>query len=171
MEVASARRGLVVVRGPDGMACADVVAGTWPPRSLEERVAAGVRMLQTGTAPGELGATCADGRPGAGEGRRPGGTWIPLWGEGRLLGLVYLSGLKRRSVLTRFDIEILDALADHAAMILTGLRLNRRIRDLMHRLRQAGAAEYRGGLDQLEPCLGMEPDATRPRGADLPPAC
>jgi GAF domain-containing protein len=56
---------------------------------------------------------------------------VPLRAEGSVIGLIYVDGQKRGGVFTDLDIEILEALAEHAAVVAGSLSLDRRIRQLI----------------------------------------
>jgi GAF domain-containing protein len=65
---------------------------------------------------------------------------VLLLAEGRTVGLIYLGGRKRESRLAPFEVEMLEALGAHAALVLAGFRLSGRIHRLLRVLGDAGAA-------------------------------
>jgi pSer/pThr/pTyr-binding forkhead associated (FHA) protein len=56
---------------------------------------------------------------------------VPLKSEERVIGLIYVDGRRSGGVFTELDLEILEALADHAALVVGSLRLERHIRELV----------------------------------------
>jgi GAF domain-containing protein len=75
---------------------------------------------------------------------------VPLRHEGRMMGLIYVDGRKRPDGFTEVDLEILDSLREHATMLIAGLRLDRRIRDLLRNPEQGASRGEEGLLGQLE---------------------
>jgi len=150
MKVTGARRGLVVVVGPERVCRADVVAGAWRSHSLAERFAAslGVHPMRVPRLSFVTAVTRSDDSqsgPTAVVEMGPGtAACVLLEAEGRVLGLIYLGGRKRGSRLAKFDVEFLEALGEHAALVLASFRLHRRIHRLLGGLRDASAAPDRG---------------------------
>lgn len=161
MKVTVARRGLVVIRGPDGGLRADVLAGSWSSSDLADRFAARIgiiQLLDKGTSRVSSGTRSGDvlgGRGGIVKIGSGTAACVPLRVEGRVVGLIYLGGRKRGSALTKLDVELLEAVGQHAALVLASFRLHRRIRQVQHRLGGAGAA----------------PDRIRPSRAAAQPGC
>ncbi len=56
---------------------------------------------------------------------------VPLRADGKVIGLIYVDGQKRGGVFTDLDLEILEALADHSAVVAGSLSLDRQIRQLI----------------------------------------
>ena len=56
---------------------------------------------------------------------------VPLRAEGRPIGLLYVDGSKRGGAFTDLDLEILEALAEHATLVAGTLSLDRQIRELI----------------------------------------
>jgi hypothetical protein len=56
---------------------------------------------------------------------------VPLRAESQTVGLLYVDGRKRGGAFTDLDLEILEALADHAALAFGSLRLDRRLREIV----------------------------------------
>ena len=54
---------------------------------------------------------------------------VPMRHEGEILGMIYVDGRERAAGFAELDLEILESLAEHAAMVVASLRLQRRIRD------------------------------------------
>jgi len=149
MEMTEARRGLVVIFGPDSVGRVAAAKGAWPTRSLAERFAASLGSLgklETGAA----AVTAAPSSGGLSRGPRsvaavgPGtAARVLLRAEGRLLGVIYVGGREPGSRLSGFDLEFLEALGRHAALVLAGFRLRRRIHRLLRGLRDVGVAPAR----------------------------
>ena len=126
-ELTRTERGFVLVVGPDGKLRVKVASGFSPAALRDERfrgsVGAARQVLETG-APVVLADVRADPRLG----KRPSVAalgiaslaCVPLRQEGRILGLIYVDSSKIGPSFTQLDLEILEALADHAATILAG---------------------------------------------------
>jgi len=56
---------------------------------------------------------------------------VPLKAEGRVVGLLYVDGREKQGVFSDLDLEILEALADHAALLIGPIRLETPIRELL----------------------------------------
>lgn len=86
---------------------------------------------------------------------------VPLAHGRRILGALYLDSRTRGAGFTELDVELLEALADHAAVLLGGMDLARRIRHL------AGVPEEGGEpvLAALEQRLGRMIRAAAPTEA------
>jgi hypothetical protein len=153
MGLTGARRGLVAVKGHDEAVHAEVVAGLWPSRSLAERFAVtlgGAQALDTRATTSLAGPR---GVVGTKSGRM---SCIPLRTGDRLLGLIYLGGCKSGPGPAELDLEILEALAEHAAILLASLRLQRRVRGFLRRLRRGTAVV---GVRGPRPLCFLDPPA------------
>jgi GAF domain-containing protein len=75
---------------------------------------------------------------------------VPLRHEGRIMGLIYVDGRTRRDGFTEVDLEILDSLREHATMVIAGLHLDRRIRNLFRKPGQGASRSEPGLLFELE---------------------
>lgn len=86
---------------------------------------------------------------------------VPLAHGRRIVGALYLDSRTRAAGFTELDVELLEALADHAAVLLGGMDLARRIRHL------AGVPEEGGEpvLAALEQRLGRMIRAAAPTDA------
>jgi hypothetical protein len=125
MELTRTERGFVVVIGPDEKLRVKVAAGFSPAALQDERfrgsAGAARQVLETG-APVVLADVRADRRLG----KRPSVVslgiaslaCVPLRQEGKILGLIYVDSRKIGPSFTQLDLEILEALADHAATVL-----------------------------------------------------
>ncbi len=127
MELTRTERGFVLVVGPDAKLRVKVASGFSPAQLREERfrgsMGAARQALESG-APVVLADVRADPRLG----KRPSVValgiaslaCVPLRQEGKTLGLIYVDSRKTGPSFTQLDLEILGALADHAATILAG---------------------------------------------------
>lgn len=162
LSLAGADRGFLLVREEDGALHAEIAVGF-------------TDTLERGDFPGSLGAVervlsagrsvvAADAQSDVFLGRRPSVVemglgalaCVPLKADDRLLGVVYVDGRKVGGPFNELDLEILEALAEHAAILLSTVRIDRRIREL---LRAPAAA---GVLDEIDEHLARVPAA---RGA------
>ncbi len=135
MELTLTERGFVLVVGPDGKLRVKVAFGFSPAALHEDRfrgsVGAARQVLETG-APVVLAAVRADPRLG----KRPSVAalgiaslaCVPLRQEGKLLGLIYVDSRNIGPSFTQLELEILEALADHAATILAEMPFDHNVR-------------------------------------------
>ena len=79
-----------------------------------------------------------------------------------MLGLIYVDGRTRRDGFTEVDLEILDSLREHAAMVIAGLRLDRRIRNLFRKPEPGASRGEPGLLLELERRLGKSVELRLP---------
>ena len=154
ISLTGAERGLILLIGPTGSLQAEVASG-FAPAAAEDQFAGSLgaieRVLETGEA-----VVASDAANDSFLGKRASvlqlgiGTLacVPLKAEERLIGLVYVDGKKRGGTFTDLDLEILEALAANVSVVLSSLRIDREIREL---LGGGGAAlpEDRGFLDAL----------------------
>ncbi|HSB62178.1 MAG TPA: GAF domain-containing protein, partial [Vicinamibacteria bacterium] len=120
-------RGFVLVIDPDGKLRVKVASGFSAAALRDERfrgsVGAARQVLETGAA-----VVLSDARADPGLGTRPrvaalgiaSLACVPLRQEGKMLGLIYVDSRQLGPRFTQFDLEILEALAEHAAAILAG---------------------------------------------------
>jgi len=125
MELTRTERGFVLVFGPDGKLRVKVAFGFSPAALHDDRfrgsVGAARQVLETGAA-----VVLADVRADPRLGKRPSVAalgiaslaCVPLRQEGRILGLIYVDSRNIGPSFTQLELEILEALADHAATIL-----------------------------------------------------
>lgn len=59
---------------------------------------------------------------------------VPLRSDTGILGLMYVDGRKRSDAFTELDLEILETLAEHAALVLSTMGLRRELRDILDAL-------------------------------------
>lgn len=161
IELTSAERGFVMVADPAGVLRVEAAAGFNREHLLEPRFTGSVgaveRVLETGAS-----VVVTDAQTDTFLGQRPSVVGagigvlacVPLRHEGRMLGLIYVDGRPRRDGFTDVDLEILDSLREHAAMVIAGLRLDRRIRSLFRKPEPGAATGERGVLLELERRLG-----------------
>jgi transcriptional regulator with GAF, ATPase, and Fis domain len=125
MELTRTERGFVLVVGPDGKLRVKVAFGFSPAALHDDRfrgsVGAARQALETGAA-----VVLADVRADPRLGKRPSVAalgiaslaCVPLRQDGKILGLIYVDSRQIGPSFTQLDLEILEALADHAATIL-----------------------------------------------------
>ena len=147
--ITGADRGFVLLVGPDGKLHVEVSAG-FEPGAVRDDVFAGSlgaveRALQTGTS-----VVVSDAQHDRHLGGRPSVValglgvvvCVPLRHGERTIGLIYVDSPRPGAVLAELDLEILEALAEHTALVIGGLQLERSI------ARLSGARP--GALDELQ---------------------
>jgi hypothetical protein len=157
IELTSAERGFVMVADPAGVLRVEAAAGFNRDHLLEPRFTGSVgaveRMLETGAS-----VVVTDAQKDTFLGKRPSVVeagigvlaCVPLRHEGRIQGLIYVDGRKHSDGFTEVDLEILDSLRAHATMVIAGLRLDRRIRDLFRKPEHGASGGEKGLLLELE---------------------
>jgi len=170
LSVTGAERGLVLLVGPTGELEAEVASG-FSPGALGERFegsfGAITYVLETGQS---VVATDAATDPFLG--KRPSvlelgiGTLacVPLSAGNRRIGLIYVDGRKRAGVFTDLDLEILEALAANVSVVLSTLRIDREIREILGGS-PGSAPEDRRFLDLLGERVQEIARAVSPRSA------
>jgi hypothetical protein len=135
MELTLTERGFGLVVGPDGKLRVKVAFGFSPAALHEDRfhgsVGAARQVLETG-APVVLADVRADPRLG----KRPSVAalgiaslaCVPLRQEGKIVGLIYVDSRNLGPSFTQLELEILEALADHAATILAEMPFDHKAR-------------------------------------------
>lgn len=157
LELTGAERGFLALFSPEGRLSAEVVAGlaagAVPGDHFSGSYGAIERVLTT-----DRSIVTSNAKADAYLGRRPSViemeietlACVALRIEGQTTGLIYVDGKKRGGVFTDLDLEILEALSDHAAVAVATFRLDRQIRTLVG----APAAEVppwgRGFFEELE---------------------
>lgn len=137
LEVAGAERGIVLLLSPDGSLRARVASGfsaATRPDNFDGSFGAIQRVLETGES-----VVATDAKTDAYLGSRPSViemeigalACVPLTAEGKVAGLIYVDGKKRGGLFTDLDLETLMALADHAALVVAGMRIDSQIRELL----------------------------------------
>ena len=169
IELTSAERGFVMVADPAGVLRVEAAVGFNRDHLLEPRFTGSVgaveRMLETGAS-----VVVTDAQRDTFLGKRPSVVeagigvlaCVPLRHEGRMLGLIYVDGRTRRDGFTEVDLEILDSLREHAAMVIAGLRLDRRIRNLFRKPEPGASRGEPGLLLELERRLGKSVELRLP---------
>jgi GAF domain-containing protein len=170
LQVTGAERGFVLLVGESGELRAEVAAGFSQGHLLGEdfrgSLTAIAQALETGGP-----VLASDARGDAVLGKRPSVVelgiralaCVPLRVENRTLGVVYVDGQRPAGGFTDIDLEILGALADQAALVVAGCRIERRIRELLER--PAGGSDTGEAIffDQLERSLaGLAAGASSP---------
>jgi hypothetical protein len=138
LDLTGAERGFLALFSPEGRLCAEVVAGlaagAMPGDQFSGSYGAIERVLTTGGS-----VVTSNAKADAYLGRRPSViemeietlACVALRIEGKTTGLIYVDGKKRGGMFTDLDLEILEALSDHAAVAVATLRLDRQIRTLV----------------------------------------
>lgn len=155
LELTGAERGFLLLFAPDGGLRAEVVSGFSGVSALDERFSGSFGAIEKVLRAGRSVVT-SNAKDDAYLGARRSVVemgietlaCVPLRADGRVAGLIYVDGRKRGGVFTDLDLEILEALADHAAVVAGSLSLDRQIRELVG----AAASEPAGAgfLDDFE---------------------
>jgi len=138
LDLTGAERGFLLLFGTDGEVRAEVLGGFREVESLNESfngsIGAVEETLRTG-----LPVVTSNAKADAFLGKRPSVlelgiealACVPLRAEDVVTGLIYVDGRRKGGSFTDLDLEILEALADHAALTAGSLRLDRQIRELI----------------------------------------
>jgi len=161
-QLIGAQRGFVLLVQPTGQVDAEVAFGFPPFEQLDDRFEESFLSIETVLKNGQPVVT-SSWRPDPmlrgkkrsssdlGKGTR---ACVPLKAESRTIGLIYVEGRERGGSFTDLDLEILEALADHAALLMGSVPLESPIRVLLG----VDIATVRGGdrsfLDDLERKVG-----------------
>ena len=133
MEVTGAERGFVLLAGPEGTLRAEVAAGFAADHLASDRFAGSVgaiqRVLKT-----RASVVVSDAQADAFLGKRPSVVGmglgalacVPIRQDDEILGMIYVDGRERATGFAQLDLEILESLAEHAAIVIASLRLDRR---------------------------------------------
>jgi GAF domain-containing protein len=159
VSVVGAGRGFVLLVAPDGGVHGEVAAGAAAGEDFRGSFGAIEKALASGEA-----VVAADARSDAFLGRRRSVAemgigalaCVPLRADGRVEGVLYVDG-PGRGPFTDLDVEILEALADHAALVLAGMEIHRRIRDLSESGSGSAAPAERAILRELAARFGSSP--------------
>jgi hypothetical protein len=150
--ITGADRGFVLLVGPGGRLHVEVSAGFEPGDARAEgftgSLGAVQRTLQTGSS-----IVVSDAQRDRYLGARPSVVamglgvvvCVPLKHADRVIGLIYVDSPRPGAELTELDLEILEALAEHTAIVIGGLQLERSIARLAARPPGASAS-----LDELQ---------------------
>jgi transcriptional regulator with GAF, ATPase, and Fis domain len=161
LDLTGAERGLLLVFAPGGQVRAEVVAGfaAGAPhaRGFDGSFGAIEKVLQTGR-PVVTSSAVADAFLGKRRSVLEMGiealACVPLKSEGRPIGLLYVDGSKRGGAFTDLDLEILEALAEHATLVAGTLNLDRQIRELVGAPAGSVRESGPGFLEELERRVG-----------------
>jgi len=160
LDVTGAERGFVLLLGPAGELQAEIAAGFTDASAAAEdfrgSLTAVAETIETGRP-----IVASDARGDARLGKRPSIValgiralaCVPLRVQDRTLGVVYVDGQRPGGGFTDLDLEILGALADHASLVVAGLRIERRIRELLRPPAEAAGLEDSSFFDRLEQSL------------------
>jgi GAF domain-containing protein/FHA domain-containing protein len=137
MEVTGAERGLVLLVGPQGALRAEVAAGFASDHLAGDRFAGSVgaiqRVLKT-----KASVVVSDAQADPFLGKRPSVVGmglgalacVPIRQDDEVLGVIYVDSRERATGFAQLDLEVLEALAEHAAIVIASLRLDRRMQKL-----------------------------------------
>jgi hypothetical protein len=157
-EVTRTERGFVVVAGDQGKLRVEVAAGFTAEEVRHDRFrgsVGAVKQALDGEGPVVIADVPADPRLG----RRPSVmalgigsiACVPLRHEGRTLGVIYVDSRKSGPTFTALDIEILEALADRAALVLAGALSARKIPQVLTTGERGLITQLQQRLDELLP--------------------
>jgi hypothetical protein len=167
-----ADRGFVLIAGADGRLHVEVSAGFAPGASRDQKFAGSVGAVQRALH-SRKSVVVSDAQQDRVLGARPSVVemglgvvaCVPLKHGDRVVGLIYVDSPRPGAALTELDLEILEALADHTAIVIEGLQLERSIARLA-RLPSSTAASVEeleqrlGGLAVPPATQGLEPTAS-----------
>jgi hypothetical protein len=160
LQVTGAERGFVLLLAADGSLHAEVAAGFSPTEPLDRfagSFGAIRKVLETGRS-----VVALDAQSDAFLGKRPSVVamglgalaCVPLSVENRVIGLIYVDGRKQGGTFTDLDLEILEALAEHASLVVASLRIDREIRELLQAPAGTPSTDASGFLDELAQRVG-----------------
>lgn len=173
LDVTGADRGIVLLLGPTGDLQAEIAAGFGDEglggADFEGSLTAVARAIETGRP-----VVASDARGDAVLGKRPSIVelgiralaCVPLRVKARVLGVVYVDGRRPGGGFTDLDLEILEALADHASLVVAGCRIERRIRELLGRSPGGAETGEAAFFDQLERSLAAAARASAAPSAE-----
>ena len=162
--ITGADRGFVLLVGPDGRLHVEVSAGFAPGAARAASFAGSLwaveRALETGTS-----IVVCDAQHDPHLGGRPSVVamglgvvvCVPLKHADRVIGLIYVDSPRPGAVLTELDLEILEVLAEHTALVVGGLQLERAIAQLAGR--RSGTSATLEELQQRVAALVPPPSA------------
>jgi hypothetical protein len=137
IEVTGAERGFVVLAGPQNTLRVEVAAGFPPDHLAGDRFEGSLGAVQT-VLKTRASVVVSDVRADPFLGGRPSVVGmglgalacVPIRQEDEILGMIYVDSRKRAAGFAQLDLDVLESLAEHAAIVIAGLRLDRRIRKL-----------------------------------------
>ena len=138
LQVAGAERGLVLLLGSSGELRAEVAGGFRFRDSFGERFSGSLGAIEAVLRTGRS-VVASDAKSDAFLGKRPSVVdrgiaalaCVPLRADDRALGVIYVDGRRRGGGFTDLDLEMLEALADQAALVVASTTVERRIRELL----------------------------------------
>jgi hypothetical protein len=169
ISLTGAERGLVLLIGPRGTLEAEIASG-FLATALDERFEGSFgaieRVLETGES-----VVASDASSHAFLGKRPSVlelgittlACVPLRSEDRVIGLVYVDGRKTGGVFTDLDLEILETVTANVSIVLSTVRIDREIRELLGATEDSEPDERRF-LEALEQRVGEIARAGRSGG-------
>jgi hypothetical protein len=137
IEVTRAQRGFVVLAGPEDTLRVEVAAGFARDELARDGFAGSVGAIQR-VMKTRVPVVVSDVKADAFLGPRPSVAsmglgalaCVPIRQEEEVLGVIYVDSRERATGFAQLDIDVLESLAEHAAIVIGGLRLDRRIRNL-----------------------------------------
>jgi putative methionine-R-sulfoxide reductase with GAF domain len=151
LEVAGGERGFVLVAGVDGRLRPEVALGFTAGELESDRLAGSTGAIERALTEGRSIVVCdaqrdpvLGGRESVVSQKLATLACVPLRHEQRLLGLLYVDSRQRAS-LTELDVQILEALADHSAALIAGIKFERQL----HQTGHGGKAADPGLLEAL----------------------
>lgn len=175
LEATGAERGFVLIVGAGGRLHPEVVAGFAPGEVRDEGFTGSVGALRQ-VVETRASVVVSDARRDPRLGARASVVemrlgvlaCVPLLQDGRLLGVLYVDSTTPGRGFTDLDLEILEALAEHTALVIGGLQLERRIAEL-----QARPSSTSASIEELQQRIGSlplhAPEPASPRPALEPP--
>jgi pSer/pThr/pTyr-binding forkhead associated (FHA) protein len=138
LDVAGAERGFVLLLDPAGTLRAEIASGFASLDPIDERFSGSLGAIEAALRVGRS-VVASDARSDAFLGKRPSVVergiaalaCVPLRSDDRVIGLIYVDGRKRGGGFTDLDLEILEALADQAALVVATAKIERQIRELL----------------------------------------
>jgi hypothetical protein len=160
LSVTGGERGFVLLIGPGGTLQAEVASGFAGGAAFDERFEGSFGAIERVLATGES-VVASDAASHSFLGRRPSVleqristlACVPLRSTDRVIGLIYVDGRKPGGAFTDLDLEILEALAGNVSIVLSTVRIDREIRELLGTDRESAAAEH-DFLEALERRVG-----------------
>ena len=150
-----AERGFVLLIGPTGTLEAEVASG-FAGAAFDERFEGSFGAIERVLATSEpvvasdaAAHTFLGDRPSVREFGITTLACVPLKSGDRVIGLLYVDGRKSGGAFTDLDLEILEALAANVSVVLSTVRIDREIRELLGTDLESAVAE-RGFLEAFE---------------------
>lgn len=156
LSLTAAERGFVLLIGPRGTLEAEVASGFGAGAALDERFEGSLGAIEQVLATGQP-VVASDAASHTFLGHRPSVqefgittlACVPLKAGDGVIGLIYVDGRKPGAAFTDLDLEILEALAANVAVVLSTVRIDREIRELLGAGPES-AADQRGFLEAIE---------------------